>query len=361
MGPMSLARFRMLLFLTVAAAALVAPGASQASTNCTPDASWGTLNKAYEAQVAVQLNQQREANGLPDLLVSPLLTDSAEWKSLHMAAFQYLAHDDPAPPVARPADQRIYDCGYTWATYFGEIIAGGFPSPSDVVAAWMGSPEHRANILGSPYTVMGVGAAEDASGVYWWTVDFGGVTDPGSVAAGTNPGSTTPTTTTTTTTTQPPATTVSTPPPATTTSTTTTTTTTTKSKTVVPTPTGGTTTVGGSPAGSSGTGDGGSSGIAKAITLSSRLVAKRDVIRVRPGKARVLYPLANDLDPETKPLHLVRILKQPPGSHARILPGGRAIRLRLPKHPHGKLRLIYLVSTASGIEARGLVKITLRS
>jgi uncharacterized protein YkwD len=354
---MLLARVRTLVLLAVAAAALLAPGGAQASTNCTPDAGWGTLSKSYEAQIAVQLNQQREANGLSDLQVSPLLTDSAEWKSMHMSEYQYFAHDDPAPPVARPANQRISDCGYTYDTYIGEIIAQGYASPSDVVAAWMNSSDHRANILGPDYTVMGVGVAQDAYGVYWWTVDFGGVADPGSVPAGTNPVSTVPTTSTPST--PPPTTTApATPPPATTT--TTTTTTTTKSKTVVPTPTGGTTTVGGGTTGSGGA-NGGSNGIAKAITLSSHLVAKRDVIRVRPGKARVLYPLANDLDPETKPLHLVRILKQPPGSHARILHGGRAIRLRLPKHPHGKLRLIYLVSTASGIEARGTVSITLRA
>jgi hypothetical protein len=270
-----------------------------------------------------------------------------------MSGYQYLAHDDPAPPVARPAAQRVSDCGYTYATYFGEIIAEGYPDPSDVVAAWMSSPEHRANILGAPYVVMGVGAAQDANGVYWWTVDFGGVADPGTVPAGTNPVSTVPTTTT-----PPPTTTTTPPPPATTTTPPATTTTTTKPKTAVPTPTGGTTTVGG---GSPESSKGGSNGIGNAITLSSQLVAKRDVVRVRAAKARLLYPLANDLDPETKPLHLVRILKQPPGSHARIMHGGRAIRLRLPLHPHGKLRLIYLVSTASGIEARGTVKITLRT
>jgi uncharacterized protein YkwD len=345
MGTMLLARLRTLALVVVAALGVLSPTAAQASTNCTPDASWGTLDKAYEAQIAVQLNQQREANGLSDLQVSPLLTDSAEWKSLHMSEYQYVAHDDPAPPVARPADQRISDCGYTYDTYIGEIIAEGYASPSDVVAAWMNSPDHRANILGASYVVMGVGVAQDEFGVYWWTVDFGGVADPGTVPAGTNPVSTVPTSSTTTPT-------VPAPPPTTTTAPTTTT----SSKTALPTPTGGTTTVG-----TTTPSTGGSNGIAKAITLSSRLVATRDVIRVRPGKARVLYPLANDLDPETTPLHLVRILKQPPGSHARILPGGRAIRLRLPKHPHGKLHLIYLVSTASGIEARGFVKITLRT
>ncbi|MEO9177307.1 MAG: hypothetical protein ABI317_17470, partial [Gaiellales bacterium] len=72
---MSLARFRTLAALTVATAAVLAPGVARASTSCTPDTSWGTLSPSFEAQVAVQLNQQRAANGdLPPLQVSPLLT-----------------------------------------------------------------------------------------------------------------------------------------------------------------------------------------------------------------------------------------------------------------------------------------------
>lgn len=89
-------------------------------------------------------------------------------------------------------------------------------------------------------------------------------------------------------------------------------------------------------------------------------MAKRDVVRVRAGKAKVLHPLRNDLDPEGAPLQLVRILEQPPGTHARILHGDRTIRLRLARHDHGKLRLVYLVSTASGVQARGVVKIGLK-
>jgi uncharacterized protein YkwD len=361
---MLLARFRTVALVAIASSLWLAPAAAQASVNCTPDASWGTLSPSFEAQVAVQLNQQRAANGnLPALQVSPILTESAEWKSMHMSEYQYFAHDDPAPPVARPANQRFDDCGYTYDTFIGENIAQGYAQPSDVVAAWMASPGHRANILDADFTVVGIGAAQDANGVWWWTADFGGVADPGTVPAGTSPTTNPPTTSSPPTTTAPPVTTTSPPattaPVTTTASATTTTSKTSKTKTATPTPTGGVTTVG---AGGSTAGDGNgqSTGIAKAITLSSRLVAKRDHVRVRAGIARILYPLANDLDPEATPLHLVKVLSQPRGSHARVLHGGRSIRLRLAKHAHGALRLVYLVSTASGIEARGVMKITVR-
>ena len=172
--------------MVLAGVLLAAPAIARAA-NCTPDPAWGTPNTAYAAQVAVQLNQQRAANGLGPLLVSPLLTTSAEWKSLHMAYYGYLDHNDPAPPVARTAEDRIADCGYTFQVAIGENIADGFSSPSSVVAAWMGSDGHRANILGASFTVMGVGVAADSSGAEFWTVDFGGYTDPGSVSAGADP------------------------------------------------------------------------------------------------------------------------------------------------------------------------------
>jgi hypothetical protein len=83
-------------------------------------------------------------------------------------------------------------------------------------------------------------------------------------------------------------------------------------------------------------------------------------VHARAGIAKVLFPLTNDLDPEATPLHLVKVLSQPRGSHARVLHGGRSIRLRLAKHTQGKVRLVYLVSTASGLEARGVMQITVR-
>jgi uncharacterized protein YkwD len=52
----------------------------------------------------------------------------------------------------------------------GENIGVG-PTPQSIWAAFMGSPEHLANILGN-YTHMGVGAFIDGTGRIWVTQRF---------------------------------------------------------------------------------------------------------------------------------------------------------------------------------------------
>ena len=47
----------------------------------------------------------------------------------------------------------------------GENIAMGYATPAAVVAGWMNSAGHRANILNSSYTKIGVGYVAD--GRYW--------------------------------------------------------------------------------------------------------------------------------------------------------------------------------------------------
>ncbi len=49
----------------------------------------------------------------------------------------------------------------SWSGQIGENEAWGYSSAADVVAAWMGSSGHRANILNSAFTHIGVGAVDD--------------------------------------------------------------------------------------------------------------------------------------------------------------------------------------------------------
>lgn len=46
-------------------------------------------------------------------------------------------------------------------------------SAADMVSAWMGSPDHRANILG-PFSAAGVGIAQGSDGQWYVAVQFGG-------------------------------------------------------------------------------------------------------------------------------------------------------------------------------------------
>jgi uncharacterized protein YkwD len=51
----------------------------------------------------------------------------------------------------------------------GENIAAGISEPSEVVNAWMNSPDHRASIMNPDFTMLGTGCyeADDQNGYYW--------------------------------------------------------------------------------------------------------------------------------------------------------------------------------------------------
>jgi uncharacterized protein YkwD len=84
----------------------VAPTAGGAVGDCTPSPSWGTVDASLEAQVVQPVDAHRTAMGLGSLTVSKSLTASAEWKSLHMAAYNYLAHEAASRQVVYEADWR---------------------------------------------------------------------------------------------------------------------------------------------------------------------------------------------------------------------------------------------------------------
>ena len=148
--------------------------------NCTPQSNWGTPRQDLAQSVLNLVNQNRAANGLGALKLSPTLTNSAIWKSRHMAYYQYLQHDDPAPPVARTWYDRVLTCGYSSNAGAGENIAYGYQTPTAVMTGWMNSPGHRANILNASYKVIGIGVAAAANGTLYWTQDFGTYDDSGS-------------------------------------------------------------------------------------------------------------------------------------------------------------------------------------
>jgi uncharacterized protein YkwD len=170
--------------LAACAAALVVfvPVGTPAATvgDCTPGANFRPANAAFAAQVVQLVNEHRASLGLHALKLSPSLSASAVWKARHMATYGYMAHDDPAPPVARTAGDRIAACGYRGG--WGENIAAGFTTPAAVLAAWLQSPGHRANIENPAYVVTGAGASVTANGVTVWAQDFGLTDDSASSA-----------------------------------------------------------------------------------------------------------------------------------------------------------------------------------
>jgi uncharacterized protein YkwD len=167
----------LLAALLSAATVSAAPAAAAGVGDCLPAASWPADRADLAAQVVTLVNAHRAQLGLQALVVSPTLSAAATWKARHMAAYRYMDHDDPGPPAARTADERLAACGYPQAQW-GEDLASGYASAQAVVDGWLSSPEHRANIERPEFRATGVGAA---GAPMYWAQSFGAVVDAGSI------------------------------------------------------------------------------------------------------------------------------------------------------------------------------------
>jgi len=158
------------------------PGAPAAATavvgDCVPGSDWGTPRQDLAPRVIELVNQHRASLGLTQLVVTPPVTNAAVWKARHMAKYLYMAHDDPAPPVARSTAQRVEACGVTAG--WGENIAYGYTTADAVMQGWLNSFGHRANIERSTFRAIGVGAATGSNGRIYWAQVFSTSTSGGS-------------------------------------------------------------------------------------------------------------------------------------------------------------------------------------
>lgn len=116
---------------------------------------------AYEKEVVRLVNVQRANNGLRELTYDWELSRVARYKSQDMKDNNYFSHTSPT--YGSPF-QMMKSFGISYRSA-GENIARGQATPEAVVNAWMNSSGHRANILNSSFTHIGVGYV--ASGRYW--------------------------------------------------------------------------------------------------------------------------------------------------------------------------------------------------
>ncbi len=122
---------------------------------------------AFEGEVVRLVNQIRKENGLKALTQDWQLSRVARFKSKDMRDLGYFSHTSPT--YGSPFDMmKSFGISYKSA---GENIAKGYSTPEAVVNAWMNSPGHRANILNSSYTHIGVGYVADGN---YWTQMFVG-------------------------------------------------------------------------------------------------------------------------------------------------------------------------------------------
>ena len=101
-------------------------------------------------------NAARVTDGLPALRENPLLDAAAAEKANDMATNGYFAHTSPSGLTPWYWFEKA---GYNFSAA-GENLAVNFADAEDVTAAWMKSPEHRANILNAGFTDIGMATAQ---------------------------------------------------------------------------------------------------------------------------------------------------------------------------------------------------------
>ncbi|MBC7765013.1 MAG: SafA/ExsA family spore coat assembly protein [Hyphomonadaceae bacterium] len=105
------------------------------------------------AEVLRLVNVQRANQGLKALATNWELQRMAQTKATEMTDKNYFSHTSPT--YGSPF-QMMKSFGISYSSA-GENIAKGQRTPAEVMNAWMNSAGHRANILNSSYTQLGVG------------------------------------------------------------------------------------------------------------------------------------------------------------------------------------------------------------
>lgn len=134
------------------------------------DASPDSQLDAYRQEVLRLVNAERTSRGIAPLSMSnSRLTNAAQKRANELITM--FSHTRPNGTSCSTVLNEYF---VSWWC-FGENIAAGYPTPASVVEGWMNSPGHRANILDSNYTQIGIGYSYDSARhqTYWSQVFVG--------------------------------------------------------------------------------------------------------------------------------------------------------------------------------------------
>jgi len=138
-----------------------------------PPANDGGGTNAQEREVLELTNQVREQNGCGPVRLNNALVEAAGRHASDMVRRHYMDHTNPE---GQDPGDRMRAAGYSGGSW-GENIAAGYSTAQKVVAAWMKSDGHRANILNCKFNLLGVGYDPGRVKSDWgpgsWVQDFG--------------------------------------------------------------------------------------------------------------------------------------------------------------------------------------------
>jgi uncharacterized protein YkwD len=132
-----------------------------------------SYSSASESKLVSLTNQARAAAGLRALKVDAKLASIARWRSKDMIQRNYFSHTilGTSYNVFHVLDQK----GYCYRVAGENIGWNNYPddvATTTIQRQFMESPDHRANILGRSWDVIGIGAYKGPTGKKMWTVLF---------------------------------------------------------------------------------------------------------------------------------------------------------------------------------------------
>jgi uncharacterized protein YkwD len=164
--------------VALAACALVCFGAAAADSSAASGRQQGCLNanlhptaantNAIDKTILCLVDQIRRAHGLPALRSNGALGSVAASQVVTMVHWDYFADVRPSGQTPLSLVGVTSYPAHTEGVAVGQNIAwgtGSYTTPAHIVAAWMTSPPHRANILSEEYRDAGVAVTPAVPGV----------------------------------------------------------------------------------------------------------------------------------------------------------------------------------------------------
>lgn len=113
----------------------------------------------YAFQVLKLVNKEREKEGVSPLIMDEELLSVAMQRAAEINV--YFSHTRPDGSECSTSISNVS------LPVFGENIAAGQTSPTEVMNCWMNSSGHRANILFENYNAIGIGCYKAGNCLYW--------------------------------------------------------------------------------------------------------------------------------------------------------------------------------------------------
>lgn len=128
----------------------------------------GTYDYDQAYKVFELVNEERKAKGLSELKFDVDIANAAMDRAAELSL--YYSHTRPnLSEFSTVLDGIRID---KIDTMRGENIAAGYGNPESVMNGWMNSDGHRANILNSNFSTMGIGCYRDSAGSLYWVQIF---------------------------------------------------------------------------------------------------------------------------------------------------------------------------------------------